>query len=166
MEFEDNKNAMFCDPNAYIKNFNNNKKETRKVVFQEPYECLPSRYINNNFKKHECDCVNKKKECSCHDKPKEKSNQRCGPSFPFDFKSLLPLISNLGGNKTSGFGNILSMLMNNNSASGGLDISKLLTSFLSGNGNNLFKGMLNKQEKKGHEIKSTDIPIKNYTRVN
>ena len=52
MEFEDNKNAMFCDPNAYIQNFNNNKKETRKVVFQEPYECLPSRYINNNFKKH------------------------------------------------------------------------------------------------------------------
>ncbi len=58
MDFEDNLNSLYCDPNAYIQRFEKNK-ETKKIVFQEPYECLPSYYINNDLKKHNCDCVAK-----------------------------------------------------------------------------------------------------------
>lgn len=66
MEFEDSRNALFCDPNAYIQNFNITEKcEPKKVVFQEPYEQLPSFYINNDFRKHNCNCVPKSKHTNC-----------------------------------------------------------------------------------------------------
>ena len=64
MENEDSRNALYCDPNAYIQNYNltiQNKKRPSKIVFQEPYERLPSFYLNNNFSKHKCDCVSKLK---------------------------------------------------------------------------------------------------------
>lgn len=62
MEFEDSRNALFCDPNAYIQRFDvENKCKPKKVIFQEPYESLPAFYLDNNFIKHECDCVLKHK---------------------------------------------------------------------------------------------------------
>ena len=65
MEIEDSRNALFCDPNAYIQQFKPENTEVKKVVFQEPYEALPNFYIDNNFSKHNCDCVkNKKSEFS------------------------------------------------------------------------------------------------------
>ena len=58
MNLEDSRNALYCDPNAYIQKVKKiDKCEPRKVVFQEPYETLPNFYINNNFTKHNCDCV-------------------------------------------------------------------------------------------------------------
>lgn len=58
MEFEDSRNALFCDPNAYIQKIEKRDKcEPRKVVFQEPYDNLPNFYINNNFKKGDCNCI-------------------------------------------------------------------------------------------------------------
>lgn len=170
MEFEDNKNAMYCDPNAYI--LSNKKQQTKKVVFQEPYECLPNRYLNNNFNKHGCDfcCKPKPKQrpkCDC-----EKENcksQNPNSSFPFDVKDFFPLLSGIGGVNNSGIGNIISMLGNvgiggNNSGSG-FDVSKVLSSLMSNGGGNLLNGLFKKRDKKEHNIKSTDIPIKNYTRV-
>lgn len=58
MEDVDSINAIYCDPNAYIQKVDRKDKyQPRKVVFQEPYEQLPSFYINNNFIKRDCDCV-------------------------------------------------------------------------------------------------------------
>ena len=62
MEFEDSRNALYCDPNAYIMGTKKHN-EIKKVVFSEPYETLPNRYINNNFNKKGCDfCAEKKEE--------------------------------------------------------------------------------------------------------
>ena len=161
MEFEDNKNAFYCDPNAYIQNCSN--QQTQKVVFQEPYECLPNRYLNNNFKKHDCNCVpTPKSKCDCKKEQKPKPNS----PFSFDIKNLLPILSGLSGGNNAGIGNIISMLSKGGtSGDGGFDISKILSLFLSGGGSNLLGGMFNKTTKKEQLIKSTDIPIKNYTRV-
>ena len=66
MDFEDNLNSLYCDPNAYIQRFEKEEK-AKKIVFQEPYECLPNFYINNDFKKHDCDCVKRNaKDCNCN----------------------------------------------------------------------------------------------------
>jgi len=56
MENFKNESSLYVDPNAYIVGV---KKEQKKVVFSEPYECLPSYYANNNFKKVNCNCVSK-----------------------------------------------------------------------------------------------------------
>ena len=58
MENEDSRNALFCDPNAYIQNFKNNKKQTEKVVFQQPYEHMSNFYIDNEFSKHNWGNIN------------------------------------------------------------------------------------------------------------
>ncbi len=61
MEIEDSRNALFCDPNAYIQKLDNKDKcEPRKIVFQEPYEQLPNFYLDNNFTKHNCSSVSPK----------------------------------------------------------------------------------------------------------
>ena len=68
MENEDSRNALYCDPNAYIQSVQKREKcEPRKVVFQEPYEQLPNFYINNNFIKRNCNCVKNynAKDCNC-----------------------------------------------------------------------------------------------------
>ena len=171
MEYEDSKNAMYFDPNAYIQIVKpkHNNKDTQKVVFQEPYECLPPRYIDNNFKKHNCNCVKQKKdncECDCKEKPKEKNPINNGFPFSFDLKKLLPLLSSFGGVNSSSLSNVLSNLGTSNFSNQSFDFSKILSSFLSGgNGLNLFNNLFKKNEKKEHKIESTDIPIKNYTRV-
>ncbi len=166
MKFE-NVNALYCDPNAYIKPQHKKEKETKKVVFQEPYETLPNFYLNNGFKKHACECVkNKKEECkppSC-----DCSNKKNNNNFGFDLKSLLPFISGLG--KGGGIGDIVKLLGNSNSNQGGgsgIDVAKILSSLFSGenglNLKNLFGGS-KKQEAK-NKLKSTDFEIKNYKRV-
>lgn len=88
MEFEDSRLALFSEPNAFIQNFNNPKqkeKEIKKIVFQEPYETLPNFYINNNFTKHNCDCVkgHNSKDCNC-DKDKHFRNNQSNNLFPKD----------------------------------------------------------------------------------
>ena len=126
MEFEDSRFALFPEPNAYIQNFNKptqKDKEIKKIVFQEPYECLPNFYINNNFTKRDCNCVknNNSKGCTCDNikhlnnqynnlLPKDncrfdnnshcQHNENCNNTksqknngFGFDIKSLFPLLS-------------------------------------------------------------------------
>jgi len=174
MGFEDNKNAIYCDPNAYILNYKCETK-TRKVVFQEPYECLPPFHINNNFKKHNCKCVcgnGNKSNQNCKKEEKNKNyNSKSNVPFSFDLKSLLPLLSLFSGTgNNTGLSDILSMIGNgcedgkNNSSS--LDFSKVISTFLNnGNGLNFLSGLIKRPQKKEHEMKSTDVPIKNYTRV-
>jgi len=164
MEFDNNSNNIYCDPNAYIQTSQKlvETEKIKKVVFQEPYENLPTHYINNNFKKHDCDCVYKPKEEKPHKptdcKPKHNSN-----FLGFDLKNLLPLLSGfLGGNCGRGIGNILSVLNNQNASGGGLDFPKLISTFMTNGGLNLFNKKTNKKEEK---IKSTDLNIEDYIRV-
>ena len=181
MDF-DNTNALFPEPNAYIQNFNKKEKEQKKVVFQEPYDRLPTFYINNDFKKGDCDCV-----------PKPKKHNDLQNTFPFNLKNLLPMISSLGGSSGDGLGNIISMLSNSglsnltslfssNSQTNSQNenaqtqTNNILPNFnnilssLGGNGLgnilNLFKIFSNNsQNSKAKTMKSSDIIIKDYKRI-
>ena len=130
---EDSRNALFIEPNAYLKNFNNKTKcEVRpinKVVFSEPYDCMPNFYLDNNFQKgdgsvkkkehNKPNCCNfDNKNCDCNNSSHNKQN------FGFDIKSLMPILS--GFNKgVSGFDlNSISTLLSN--SGGGFDFSKLI----------------------------------------
>lgn len=163
MEFEDSRNALFVEPNAYIQGYNINKegKERRpqKVVFQEPYDCLPSYYVNNGFKKGSCECVPKAK-------PKQ-SECKSNSAFRFDVKSLMPLLGMFNKN-AGGLSNILSALGDGNK---GLDLGKIISSLMQ-NGNglssilNLLKGNKSSKENVNNiDLKSTDFEINNYTKV-
>lgn len=191
MEFEDSRFALFLEPNAYVQKFDNLKsdKEIKKIVFQEPYETMPNYYINNNFKKHDCDCVSKshkqnkhdcdyndKKNLNCHDDNCNHNNAKQN-GFSFDIKSLLPLLGLFNKSGGSDLSNIVGMLNNNglNSNDDNKTNPMSLISSLMSNKDmmsgvlNLFKGgglnlfAKNKPIKK--ELKTTDFEIKNYTRV-
>ena len=151
MNFEDSRNALFVEPNAYIQKFDNPGK-TKKIVFQEPYECMPPHYLNNDFKKGDCDCLKKSK---CEKQP-TKTN--------FDFKNLMPLMSMF--TKNSNLNDIVSLF----SKSGGVDLQNVLTSVLSnkdmlGGILKLFKGNKKQKIDNKKEIVTTDYQIKNYTKV-
>ena len=187
MDFGDNTNALFPEPNAYIQNFNNREIEQKKVVFQEPYDRLPTFYIDNDFRKGDCDCIPKPKK---HDNQPHYQNP-----FPFDFKNFMPLLSSLGGNLGGGLNNILSSLggaglgniaslfgwqnqsqtntqnnkntETNNENAGGLNFSNILNSLGSnglGNIFNIFKNSSNSTSTP-KTMKSSDIIIKDYKRI-
>lgn len=185
MDFGDNTNALFPEPNAYIQNFNNSEIEQKKVVFQEPYDRLPTFYIDNDFRKGDCDCI---------PKPKKNDNQpHYQNPFPFDLKNLLPLLSSLGGNSGGGLSNILSSLSNGglsnltslfsgnsqsnaqskNNQTETYDNSPNFNNILSSLGGNGLGNILdllknfsnNSQKSKAKTIKSSDIIIKDYKRI-
>lgn len=184
MDFGDNTNALFPEPNAYIQNFNKKEKEQKKVVFQEPYDKLPTFYIDNDFRKGDCDCI---------PKPKKHDNSNYQNPFPFDLKNLLPLLSSLGGNSGGGLSNILSSLsngglsnltslfsgnsqsnsQNQNNQTETYDNSQNFNNILSSLGGNglgnildLFKNISNNsQNSKAKTMKSSDIIIKDYKRI-
>ena len=159
MNYEDSRNALFPEPNAYIQNYNR-PNTPKKVVFSEPYDTLPNFYINNNFKKGDCDCISKPRK----DDPPQKSG------FPFDFKNLLPLLGGLGGlGSGGGLGNILSALSGNasQSASQGnspFDFSKILSSLGGGGLGDIMK-LFKPKQTSTKKIESTGTDIKGYTRV-
>lgn len=177
MDFEDSRNAIFCDPNAFVKSAE--QKQIKKVVFAEPYDCLPSFYIDHDFKKQNCDCIPK----PCPPKPPKSNCSPFKPFFGFDFKSLMPILMGLLNKGGSGdMGKLLSNLTNLPSAGqqsdlgGGFDLQgilaqiaknpKMLESVMSlfkGGGLNLFGKKKKQQESK--PTKQTDHVIKNYTRV-
>ena len=185
MDFGDNTNALFPEPNAYIQNFNRNEKEQKKVVFQEPYDRLPTFYIDNDFRKGDCDCIPKPKK---HDNQPHYQNP-----FPFDLKNLLPLLSSLGGNSGCGLSNILSSLsngglsnltslfsgnsqsnsQNQNNQTETYDNSSNFNNILSSLGGNGLGNILdllknfsnNSQNSKAKTMKSSDIIIKDYKRI-
>ncbi len=177
MEFNDNSSALYVDPNAYIQS--KPKCEPKKVVFSEPYETMPNFYINNDFKKGDCNCVpnckNKPHQKPCFD---DKNNcnkpQQNSGGFPFNFnlKSLLPLLSAFGKGG-GGLGEILSSITpggNQTDNAGGLNMNNIssLISNLAGSGGlnsilNLFKGKKTTNSKITE--KSTDFCIKDYQRI-
>ena len=137
MEFEDSRFALFPEPNAYIQKFDSKKKETKKIVFQEPYESMPAFYLDNNFKKGDCSCshnwVNNKfnqgggkHHCQpnqCNNKNNHNSNQHndnCHKETPigfrFDLKSFLPLISMFNKGGGADLSNIVGLLNNTKSS--------------------------------------------------
>ena len=158
---EDSRNALFVEPNAYIQKFNKEEKEVKKIVFQEPYECLPNYYIDNNFKKGKCDCIPKPKTDCRKEKPECKHN-----SGGFNFQNFLPLLSifNKGGGADfsqmsgllNGVGNPMSLISSLLSNKDGL--SNILNIFKGG-------GLNTYNHKEKPNLKSTDFEIKNYTRV-
>ena len=159
INMENSSNNIFYDANAYIQNWNYSKpnqgcKGAKKVVFQQPYECVPDFYINNNFEKGNCDCV-----------PKPKPKYPPKPAFPFDLKNILPLLTGLLKNNQNGISNILSALAGDNGEGiKDFDFSKILNLLGSSGFENLFTSFSSKKTKVD-DIKSTDFEIKNYTRV-
>ena len=171
MDFEDSRNAIFCDPHAYIQGCE--KKQIKKVVFAEPYDCLPNFYVDNDFKKHNCNCVPKPpKPCPPPPKP-------CFPGLPFnlDFKALMPILAGMLGKNGSGeFVKLLNSMPANGGAVSGFDLKNIIgvvaqnpkilqsimTMFKGGGLNGLFK-----KNKSATELsqKQTDHIINNYTRV-
>ncbi len=175
MEFEDSRNALFTEPNAYIQRYENKEQyHPKKIIFQEPYENVPNFYIDNDFKKGNCDCIPKPKHASQNHSP----DNRRSP-FPFDLKSLLPLLGGLtqsGG----GIGNLLSAFSNNSNTNeskpdSSFNLSNIINLFTSNNGGNglldIFKSsnlgnLFKKNNNAKKEMKSTDFCIKDYERIN
>lgn len=167
MEYEDSKNALFVEPNAYIQNYKKENKGIKKIVFSEPYESLPNYYINNDFKKNNCDCIPQhKSDC------KLDSCQRNNMSKNFfDFKNILPMLTGFldKGFDASNFASIL----NNNQNSNNNMMSNIMNILSSDMGKNIL-GLLGKKStknskknnKKYHNIKSSDISIDDFERVN
>ncbi len=176
--------VLYYDPNAYINH--NKKKETKKVVFQEPYDCLPKYYIDNNFKKVQCNCGKSPPKEDLH------SKQNCNNSsggFNFNFKNFLPIFSSLLGKNSGGLLSLVGLLGNANSNQkndanftdlGGALNSVFGENFNAGNFINIFKNFsssktensggifnfFNKKNAQKNKNKTTDFEIKNYTRVN
>lgn len=130
-------------------------KPIQKIVFSEPYDCMPKFIIDNALKKGDCKCLPKPKE-----KPKKCAGQM-GGNFNFDIKKFLPLlIKFMGGSSNS---NDISSLLSNMDK--GFDFSRLLSN------PNLLKNVFSllssnkKTASKKEEIICTDYEIKNYTKV-
>lgn len=179
MEFEDSRTALFVEPNAYIQKYDK-KAEKKKIIFQEPYECMPNYYIDNGFKKGDCDCVNKKIHSNKTDEHKHNNREPQNSKqsgLGFDIKSLLPLLSLFNKGGGADFSSIVGMLNNgegssqNGNASNPLNlVSNLMSNKdMMGAVLNLFKGgglnLFNKKQKTKKEIQTTDFEIKNYTKV-
>ena len=169
MNFEDSRNALFPEPNAYIQKFEKNDcNPPKKIVFQEPYENVPNFYIDNNFKKSD-----KNTACEPHDHH-EKNMQNSLP-FSFNLGSILPMLTGLLGKGGSGMSDIISLLgsgTTEKNGNSGFDLSKLMTMF-SGGGQglgsllNLLGGKNSKKDKnKLKDMKSSDFPIKDYKKIN
>lgn len=146
---EDNRNALFVEPGAYIQHHVNKTEEKKKIVFQEPYESLPKYYPNHDLKSSgKCECVHK------NEHKKSEPKRSC-----FDIKSLLPLLGSFGGGGNN-ISNILSSI-------GGGDIFKTLLSNpdLIGSVSKMFFKPKMSEKKEDCTIKQSDIEIRNYTRV-
>lgn len=166
MEFEDSRNALFVEPNAYILKDKKESKGIKKIVFSEPYESVPNYYINNDFEKRNCKCDKK-------DKPNFLQNNNCNaPNF--DIKNILPL---LAGFLRNGFdvNKVVSMLGNNTANNSNLQgiLPNILSILSSDTGKNILNLLGNKNTKNNKKntekitkIKSTDFCIKDYEKVN
>ena len=158
MENFENAGVPYADPNAFVQM--QKKPPTKKVVFSEPYECLPNYYPNNDFKKEKCDCVpkpkfgDKKNNCS-------KEHNISAKKSGFDLKSLLPILSLLGGGGGMDVGKMASIL------SGEQNPLNLISSLMQNGGglNSIFKMFQPRVKQPVNNIKSTDFEITNYTRV-
>lgn len=178
MNNENNVNALFVEPNAYISGCVKPKNETKKVVFQQPYESVPNFFINNGFKKKNCNCVPCEKKKETHEKQhccsEQHKNQSCssGNCGNFNFKSLLPLLGLFGSSKSGIDISQISSILNSSQQNESGGIMSLVSSLLANK--DAFSGILKmfsgnktsvpKFDK--NSIKSTDFEIKNYTRVN
>ncbi len=172
MDFNDQSQNLYCDPNAYVQNcpiYCNHPP--KKVVFSEPYSVMPNFYINNNFKKGNCACLPKPK-------PKPKLPQHCPPFGNFNlgglgemFSKLMAggglnnLLSNMGG---GGIGSIIAALSGMNNADSKDEKTttqnSILSNLLSNGGlNNLFN--IFKPSTTTPAPKNTPNSIKDYVIV-
>lgn len=165
MENEDSRYALFVEPNAYIQNYNKERKGIKKIIFSEPYESVPNFYINNNFEKH---------DCCCSRKPKPKFDSKAIETNMFDFKNILPLLSGLLG-KGFDSSKLVSMLTNSQNHKIGNDnlLSNIMNILSSDIGKNILSLLANKttksmekSNKNIEKIKSTDFCIKDYKKIN
>lgn len=173
MENENSVNALFVEPNAYIQKCDNVCDSTKKVVFQQPYESMPNFYLNNDFKKRNCDCVSgKKKPCQPHECCDKPQNKDCCVTNGFNLQKLLPLLGMFGGGSNFDVSKITSILGGMNGGIGQSDFMSTISSIMSNKDlmANLLKSFtgskLNSSKSNKEHIKSTDFEIKNYTRVN
>lgn len=166
MEFEDSRKALFTEPNAFVQNINK-KDGAKKIVFSEPYESLPNYYLNNNFKKGECNCVTKPKEMN-DKKLNEQNNNKLSFLNGLNIQNLMPLLSLFSGG-SGDLAKVLSSFSGKNNLLSN-DVNSLFDSFFKPdfikNISGLFlqkKHVVENNSKKS--IKSTDFEIKNYTKV-
>lgn len=167
MENEDSQNALFVDPNAYIQKFEKrDPRKPKKVVFQEPYDSLPNFYINNNFKKGDCDCISNDQnnnnnsnsthhDCNCNHGNKnsnDRSSRDCDcnqgnsnnqNSFGFDLKSLMPLLGMCNKGGGADLSSLVGLLNNTNNSQSGNNSNPMsfISSILSNP--NAMSGILN-----------------------
>jgi len=179
----ENVEALYCDPNAFIKIKKDTPKKIKQIVFSEPYDCLPNYYVNYGFKKGSCECIPKHKEENCkHKNSKDNKNCGCGNNSN-PFSSLLGGITNflpmLLNGKNNNLGNVFSQL--NSGVNGDFELGKLLSNFKIGSGNEFLGQLLSNgdliskvlgmfksdksQNDKFNDIVTTDYEIKKYTRV-
>lgn len=130
-------------------------KPIQKIVFSEPYDCMPKFIIDNAFKKGDCKCLPKPKG-----KPK-KCAEQMGGNFNFDVKKFLPLLIKFmgGSSNSSEMSSLLSNMdkdFNFSSLLSNPDLLKNVVSLFSSN---------KKTASKKEEIICTDYEIKNYTKV-
>lgn len=170
MNIEDSRNALYCDPNAFIQKQSNKKQEHKKIIYQEPYESMPAFYIDNNFKKGNCECVPQKKEKNIkHEESKCECISKQNKSLGFDLKNFLPLLGMFNKGGGADLSQIMSLLNNNLQNSNNSNPINMISSLLSNGGGlgnilKIFKGgQKSKLAKK--ELHTTDFEIKNYTRV-
>ena len=177
MNNENSVNALFVEPNAYISNCVKPKNETKKIVFQQPYETVPNFFINNGFHKKNCNCVPSEKKKECHDKQpccsEQHKNKPCsnGDCGGFNIQNFLPLLGLFGSGKSAIDISKISSILNSSQQNEGSGIMSLMSSLLANK--DAFSGILKmfsgnktsnpKSDK--NSIKSTDFEIKNYTRV-
>lgn len=167
MEFEDSRKSIFCDPNAYVQHCET--QQIKKVVFSEPYDCLPTFYIDNSFKKHSCECIPNrqppKRPCSNH-------------GSMFDLKSIMPIllgVLNKGGGGSQDLTKLMTGFMQPDSA--GIDLKsliatlaknpKIIESVLSVFKGKGLKSFFKKTNSKTSDFKqeTTEHVINDYTRV-
>ena len=147
---EDSRNALFVEPGAYIMRYEKSDKTPKKIIFQEPYESMPS------YRMHEISHRATRSE--------DRSNtHESKNASPFNLSALSPILSMFGGGGLGNVGDIMSSLNG-----GGLMnfVNSLMTN------PNMMKnviGLFNKKESNEssarHEIKKSDLEIKNYTKV-
>lgn len=176
----ENVEALYCDPNAFIRPNKDNPKKIKQVVFSEPYDCLPNYYINYGFKKGGCECIPKHKEENCKHK-NSNDNKKCECSTnPNPFSSLLGGLTNFLPMLLNGGNDGIAKAFSNSGLGDNLGVGNLLSNF-AGAENNLFGQLLSNgdliskmlgmlkinktQNDKVKDIISTDYEIKKYTKV-
>lgn len=176
MEYEDSRNALFVEPNAYIQHYDDKKKEQgiKKIIFSEPYESAPPMYYNSNHQNSGGGVESRGQTNSNFQNNQSQNNSNFSQpqnNFRqmFDFKNIMSLLGALGKGK-SDLGGMMKLLGGNQGQekSSSMGLNSILSLLQN---KDLLSGLLNmfskpkKNKSAENNEKSTDFVIKNYTRV-